>query len=644
MAGANRVQIDGYVYPILPGLQNYEVIDQPYVNDTLHEGTGGPTRPATESAVTWTALHRGTGQAVYDPRQPARYKRARNYDLRYPGFMFHCGEIVTTSGVAAAPTKMLQWGDGFLYIAAGRYLYRTDFSTAPTEVLDVGANNTITDILDASNDLSSGASSRLRLMVCVAGAAFQYSANGTSWTQSNRTTANGGQPRYGLRIRDTLYLFYRANEMRSAGVGSAIDVDNAGTAFGAVTYIGSGRWNINGVTSYRERLIVKKDDGLYTVDRDAAVRQVTGGLSGQIDTSTLIAAEWAGDGLLYFKWGSKLYAYDGQDIVATMGVTPRFAAVGPERTTGVDEDHSAEVTALLATDRWLWASVENNASTREDRLMCYGYTDADGPPVWHDMNVLSGNCDALGWLAQSGSNNPRLYFGAGSSASYIIQPVTDFPLDDPNYRFCAAAEVYLPDHHGLGAGWRKNYLSVASLADNLSNADGRYIDVHYVLNHSGNPQDTAVGRLLSNDPIFFDADTTARHIEISLHSYTGVNTSCPVLQSFTLEYDHEPPPQIYHSFYVVLSDTAQATGSSGRSRLGRLQALRERGGQVAFRDGLEGDTWRAKLERLGAYQERRKPGGETASLVLPLLMKLYRGLRLRAYYYGSSFYGTATYS
>src|SRR3990167_6881575 len=172
-----HVLIDSERYEILDGTANYQVIDEDLAAGTLHEGPPGIEKASRDSSIWWAGFHQGTGQMVYDQRRPYRYKRARNVDNRFPGFSFLCGLRQNDANVTAAPTKMLQW-NGYLYIAAGRYLYRLDHSNAATEVLDVGAANKITDIVDAS----SGAGSLLRIVVCVAvaateaGVAFQYSA------------------------------------------------------------------------------------------------------------------------------------------------------------------------------------------------------------------------------------------------------------------------------------------------------------------------------------------------------------------------------------------------------------------------------------------------------------------------------------
>lgn len=642
-----NVLINSESYEILGGLGNYQIIDDDVGASTLLEGPPGVEKSVTDSAVWWAVFHQGTGQMVYDQRRPYRYKRARNIDNRFPGFSFLCGLRQSDANVTVAPTKMLQW-NGYLYIAAGRYLYRLDHSNAAAEVLDVGAANKITDIVDAS----SGASTLLRIMVCVAvaateaGVAFYYSATGaaSSWTQSNRTAGNGGQPRYGLMIRDTLYLFYRPNEMRSAGVSNAIAIDNGpplDTAFGAITYIGSATTNIHGVAKYRERLLVKKSDDYFTVDRGGNVVDLNFGVSGQIDTAEAVHTEWMGDGQFYFKWGSQLFVYDGQDILTQMGATPRLQGVGPERQTNVNEDVSCEVRALFSTDRWLWAAVRSSVATPEYWLMCYGQTESGAAPVWHDMNGLGTNaCNALGWLALSGTSAPRLYLGYGASVNYIVQPKTDFPPDDPDYRFVSGGEMFLPDHHGRSPSWRKNYYLLTPSALNLSSANGAYIDFHYVLDHSGNPQDTTIGRALNNNPLRFPADIAGRHIELHLSYSSAVNTTTPILLTMTLDYDHEPTVQLKHQFYVVLG-AEQATGTSAKKRMADLLNVRQRGGQVAFRDGLLKDTWSAKLVRLGQTQVAQRPDEGSAVTIIPVIMKIYRAQRLAPSYYGTGLYGVS---
>lgn len=636
------VRIDSKNYDILDGVANYTVIDKDMTPETLQEGPGGVTSPTKESSVTWAGFHQGTGQMVYDASRPYRYKRARDVDNRFPGFSFLCGLRQTDSGVTTAPTKIMQW-NGNVYMAAGRYLFRLSHASGAAQVLDVGAGNTITDIVDASTT-----SAALRIVACVATDQFYHSATGASgaWTQSDRATADGGRPRYGLMIRNTLYFFYRPNEMRSAGTSSTISVVNisaGGTAFGAITYIGSATANINGVANYRERLLVKKDDTYYSVDQAAAVYQVFGGFAGQIDTAEAVHTEWAGDGLFYFKWGSKLFTYDGQDILTSMSASPRLQGAGPESGTSVNEDISCEVTALLSTERWLWAAVRSSVATPEYWLMCRGQVEPGGVSVWHDMNGLATNaCNALGWLALSGTNNPRLYVGYGTGLQYIVQPLTEFPPDDPNYPFAAHGSMFLPDHHGRAASWRKNYYAIYGSALYLSNTNGSYIDVQYVLDHSGNPQDTAVGRFLDDNPLRFPLDTKGRHIELHLDLYTSVNTVTPNLLTLTMEYDHEPATQLYHQFSIILGP-AMASGRSPRTRYANLLDLRQRGGQVAFQDGLLRDTWQAKMVHLGNAQTGQGEIVRRKFDVLPCTMKLYRAQRMARTYYGTSKYGSVKY-
>lgn len=629
MAGAT-VQLDDTIYRILEGAQNYDSYNTPLFDSTLHEGPHQRGVVTSESDVTWAGFHRGCGLTTYDPQDPYRYLRGRNVDCRFHDFVFLCGLIVATTVMSVAPTKMLQWGTS-LYAISGRYVYRTSSGTTWTEVHDGGASAVATDIFDADGTL----------VVCYGTTVgFAYSTDGASWTTSSRSTTPGGgtsqdrYPHYGLMLNDQVYFFYRPNEMRAAGANN--DVTNGGSSFGGNTWIGSSGTSFRGAAVYRDRLIMKKDEGLFSVNVDGIVQEITR-FRDQIDQNDLIAAEWQGDGLWYFKWGTKLLAYNGEEIVQAMGTTPRFANVGPEQWTATDENVSAEVTALLATDRWLWAAVKDNQTSVEYRLMCRGYTDAGAPPVWHDMNVIGTDaCNALGWLAQTSSQNPRLYMGVGASASYIVQPVTEFPPDDPGYAFTSLGELYLCDHHGQSPAWRKNYYSLYHEARNLSNANGRYVDVHYRLDHDGSFGENALGRILDEEPLRFPEDVTGRHIQLRLKLATGASTSSPVLTFVTLEYDHEPPIQRFHRFYVTLGKAS--TGQSDLDRQRKLDALIDRGGQVDFRDGLLRRNWKAKVVEIGQTQVKRRPAAteDEADIVVPIVVKLARQQSGAAYFYDTT--------
>ena len=105
-----------------------------------------------------------------------------------------------------------------------------------------------------------------------------------------------------------------------------------------------------------------------------------------------------------------------------------------------------------------------------------------------------------------------------------------------------------------------------------------------------------------------------------------------------MEYDHEPTVQLTHRFSVVLG-AEMATGVSAKKRYNDLLNLRQRGGQVTFRDGLMRDTWSGKVTGLGQTQVAQRPTEGTTVTVLPVTVMIYRAQRLARSYYGTALYG-----
>jgi hypothetical protein len=236
------------------------------------------------------------------------------------------------------------------------------------------------------------------------------------------------------------------------------------TTFGSDIDVGDESAAIINLSDYNGRLYVFKEDGLYQVDSDIALREDTG--------LEFIRSDNTGEAVtnrnffMYFSWGG----FALQQLQKNSAMVD-MASVGPDRGEGLPEERRGRVSALGFHPTGLFAAIDAGEEGYSSVLV---RTDPTG---WHEVfraPVAGWRVRDLHWQDCPGTH-PRLWVDLGNDVVYQKWPRHSFnPLKDSQMAYQQECGVTLADIDMGAIRLPKFIKELSLLTENLSTG----IEVH----------------------------------------------------------------------------------------------------------------------------------------------------------------------
>lgn len=429
----------------------------------------GALNPYIEKPFVMGRLEGGMGEVVQRSATTTRYKVARGVDASIGGIRRLGPEFVsqTVPAIAAAPKSVLQ-------VLVGPGVTDQVFALRGREVDRYSAGVFLLSKDFGPADLpSSAVRFNGNLMVATGGGALWQYDGITPWAAA--VLPVGALATQVERIGEELYI----------GGGDEIRVLTAGAdpllaaSWGGAIQVGDLTGTIVGLKGIGGVLFVYKTDGLYSLNPDASVNELTpefrGRAAGTDVWSGRNAASW--DDALWFGYGDAYYRMDA-------GAT--YTPIGPERLVENNTDVRGVPVSGAGHAGWFFYLAVYNATTTDSHLLKYG-TWAPGQDgaayrfgdAWHGA--------LKSWTAKQVTRidvtyldgAPRLWVGFtdGTIELAVLPTRTPDPAQDSACRFQTTGYTDWPDHHGEAQGDNKHWRRIAASGPNL--APSTYLQVNY---------------------------------------------------------------------------------------------------------------------------------------------------------------------
>lgn len=485
----------------------------------------GSLNPYIERPFVMGRLDGGMGEAVQRSNTTNRYKAAFGVDCSIGGLR-RLGPEFTAPAVpalATSPKTVRQVLAGpaaggttdQLYALRGR---NVDALIAGTWTLskDFGATNQPTAAV-----VFQGTTGTKGIFVSTENGQL-WEFDGTTWTVA---VLPAGASAYAVeRVGDELYIgganavhVATADPLLAASWGGAILV---GDESGRITYLKS----INNV------LFVFKTDGVYTLNSDGSVNDLTPEFRPQAAATNGVNAVPFRD-RLWFAYADSYYQIDSDG---------GYAAAGPELLTENDSSVNGSPVSGAAHAGWFLYLLVYNARHNVTHLLKYGTwtpgadtSAASFAPVWHGaIKSWSGKQGTRCDVTYLGTN-PTLWvgFSDGTLEQAVLPVRTPDPAEDTACRFQTTGTLYWPIHHGMAQEDDKHWRRFGASGPHLDADD--YVTVAWEVDASG---------LITVEPTHLDASgesfvpedaMVGKIIEVQ-ERLTGTATSTPIVESVVL--------------------------------------------------------------------------------------------------------------
>jgi len=425
----------------------------------IAQATGAEQRygnqPATvDLPMVFRSTHKGYGDEQV--RGEGRYHYSLNVDGRFPNQVIAGPEVFTlTLDMSSTPLAFFEQ-NGQVFVVGGRYCKAIDTSFSITTARDFGEGKAATQaaIFNGKAYVAMGYDEPF----------WERSPNSDptqGWSQATALYA-----KYFVTMTDRLYAAVTKSSVKSVANDPMTAID-----WTAAYPIGDPDQEITCLAQLGDLLYVGKQNGLYALDSDGIADLLTPEL-GEFAHTYNCANTYAWHATLWVPHLRGLLNYRNLGEGGFV-VTPTT----PGSFTTEENPIRGRVTALAGDDRWLYAAVLNSDGDTYILAGRAAFEGEQGPLTWHPLVKLAGvECRAMhisGLWA-----NPRLFFGMGTNAGYIILPRTgENPAQDSNCRFSTTGSLYYPAHSWYAPTTHKVWRQVEIKADNLTAS--RYIDVYY---------------------------------------------------------------------------------------------------------------------------------------------------------------------
>ena len=444
------------------------------VQQTPTETRYGNQPPIIETPLVFRSGHRGYGDESM--LNEHRYHYGLNVDARFEGVILP-GPLVTEIELDVEDKAVYdesKYDDGALYGKTAeswtiRCFFEQDgmiFALGGTKAFAISANDEVTDAYSFDAPV---VDAKVWRGVAYIGLGYDDDA---VYRESDPDPAEGWDEATGIPLgymapfRDRMWASHGMRRIRNVS-SNPLSLAN----WSAPYDIGDETHEITSLAELSELLYIGKGNGLYTLDYRGYGMAATPELSTAISSlNCRNMRAWGGSMWVPHVRGLLQYRSMGANGFAVVPATPG-AWVGSENPV------KGRVTALAGDNRWLYAAIlspTGNTYIMAGRIAWEG----ERPPItWHPLVDLGRNeCHAM--HLSSLHSSPRLYFGMGSDAGYIVLPRNgENPLQDSACRYSKSGSIYYPAHDGFAPATTKLWKSIEVLGEGLTL--GRYADVYY---------------------------------------------------------------------------------------------------------------------------------------------------------------------
>jgi hypothetical protein len=485
----------------------------------------------------------GAGLLIEEPGtlQTNRYSHSQGIDLSWGARGYKSPGRTASTDLTAAWVACKFTSDGVFVLVADEVWHWNTGTSVFDAITTTGT--TPTDIQEFEGNE----------YVAMSATAYEYSADGVSWTQSTLTDT------------DAKFFAVRSGQDGSArlwkitstgGLSFSDNPVNAGTQWSSEVQIGDTWETVTGMEVAADFIYIFKEEGIYAFD-GLIVEDVYPARQLAVPNNGKHTLYWQ-DGFIYTNYGDRLFQFDPQNR-SMRQVFPIPGRQGHPEVNG-------NITAIDGDGEHIYFALKNAAGNTYIMKGKPSYR-ADEDSEWHTWTYLGANDVSVISLQRAGAidaSNPVALFGYGTVASYYILPGPGLrPEDDASYVFDTAT----------GSMWGP-WIDGGALLHTKALSDGR------IIQEGGTSAKYATLAYATNgSSVFFDlTQTDGAGIAVGVPAapprftrirYKGTlvdsaSTTTPVLGGFVFNATPLPMKRQEWTFAVDLG-TMQASRSGGIS-------------------------------------------------------------------------------
>lgn len=423
------------------GLLAYQQGVAPYLTPQVRTSsvTSAHIDPAIQLVYAVRDLSGGAGLREADGSISAhlrRYNYARHVDCSWPNVILRAPQEQATAAFPNAGTivQFLRSQELGFYAADGRYIYEWTSGTTWTQRNDEASDVGQSQLFEYSNStdtyLLSAGSTNSR---------YNYSTDGTTWTERDATTYG-----FGAAVKFFAVWHTASSEPQLVGITEAGDLRTTtnpinGGAWTAGDQIGLPHEVVTGLVVVNDTIYVLKETAIWSYD------------------GTTVGLVWSardlkktGNGSKHIVWSdNNVYAFYGNSMLKFDPVANTISRVYPLDDSLGNAEINGDVKGITATASHIYFSIVNNTPD--------SYVIKGNPSTgeWHTwafnssanfgalLALEAGNTDGdTGFHA----NNPAILFAddTNDDAGFFILPRDGYtPADDGNCRFSTTIAAIL---------------------------------------------------------------------------------------------------------------------------------------------------------------------------------------------------------
>jgi hypothetical protein len=535
-------------------------------SQTAMEARYGNQPPIVEAPMVWKTCHLGYGEA--ETRGEGYYHYAINVDARFPEQVIPGPEVNTVTVDGTANVNRIFEQRGRLYLLAGQYCKRIGRDGAVHTEQDFGEGKRATDAAVYNGVLYVAMGYEEPFWTLPVGE--EYGVWGaTLWGGSQVwvgdegwwTQADGLYMGHLAAFKDRLWASTSAYQVQCVAADPTVSAN-----WGAVYPVGDPGQQVNALAELGELLYIGKEDGMYCLGSDGRAQHITPELKGFVSASNCRNMRvWHGRLIVPHMRGLLGYQGMGESGFMITPLTPGADATDECPVRG-------QITALAGDNRWLYVALYTGADTY---LLAGREEPQSGVLLWHPLAKLAGTkCEAMHlsgiWA------NPRLWFGMGKNAGYIVLPrYGDNPLMDSNCRYSTTGSLYYSRHDWGTPTTRKIFKSIEVLGERLTST--RYVNVYYRVDKQGWKLAGKANLPPRHVLALPDGGVAGNRIEIRLDFVTP-NTTPPIIRGVVVRAVERPQTVSVITAMVRCADhlplrLARQDSRQAREMLSDLKAL-----------------------------------------------------------------------